>query len=304
MFARSFYKGIIVTTLLFVFVFQVNAEQAEQADQAEAARDLLLVDVSWLQQNLDEPNIVILDARSPAEFQQGHIAGAVNFPATYTYQSALKKRVVLQHDFEVMLGSLGINNDSHVIIYGSALYQNAARVFWALELYGHRQLSLLNGAFPAWQAAGLPVDTRTPQRSRVSYRAAIHPGKMATRLQTLLAIDNPRIALIDAREPVEYQGVKSRAIRFGHIPTALNIAKRNNLEVRQGMYYFKSEAALAELYADINNHVKTILYCQSGSESAISYLALRLLGKNVSLYDGAWQEWGNTPDLPITSSVP
>lgn len=301
MFVRSLNKGIFVTTLLFVFVFQVNAEQAGQAG---AAWDLLLVDVSWLQQNLHKPNIVILDARSPAEYQQGHIAGAVNFPATYTYQSALKKRVVLLQDFEVMLGSLGINNDSHVIIYGSALYLNAARVFWALELYGHKQLSVLNGAFPAWQAAGLPVDTSTPQRSRASYRAAIHPGKMATRLQTLLAIDNPRIALIDAREAVEYQGVKSRASRFGHIPTAINIAKSKNLEVRQGIYYYRSRPALAELYAGINNYVKTILYCQSGSESAISYLALRLLDKNVSLYDGAWGEWGNIPGLPITSSVP
>ena len=301
MLARELYKVIFVTTLLYVFVFQVNAELAGQTG---SDRDLLLVDVSWLQQHQYEPNIVILDARSPGEYQQGHIAGAVNFPATYTYQSALKKRVVLQQDFEVMLGSLGINNDSHVIIYGSALYLNAARVFWALELYGHRQLSVLNGAFPAWQAAGLPVDTRTPQRSRASYRAAIHPGKMATRLQTLLAIDNPRIAVIDAREPVEYQGVKSRSSRFGHIPTALNIAKSKNLEVRQGMYYFRSEPALAGLYADVNNHVKRIIYCQSGSEAAIGYLALRLLDRNVSLYDGAWDEWGNTPGLPITSPLP
>lgn len=298
---RSSHKGILLTTLLLAGLFQVNAEPS---GQAAVARELLLVDSSWLLEHLYEPNIVILDARSPEEYQQGHIVGAINLPAIRTYRGALKNRVILQQDIDVMLGSLGIKNDNHVIIYGSATYRNASRVFWTLDLFGHRQLSVLNGAFPGWQAAGLPVDTRQPQLTPVTYRAAMHPGKMATRLQILLAIENPRIGLIDAREAAEFQGAESRASRFGHIPTAINIGKRENLQVRQGVYYLKPLPLLEKLYADVNSHAGTILYCNSGSESAISYLALRLLGKNVSLYDGAWQEWGNDPGLPITSPAP
>ena len=31
----------------------------------------------------------------------------------------------------------------------------------------------------------------------------------------------------------------------------------------------------------------------------MTYLALRLLGHEVSNYDGSWQEWGNAGDTPV-----
>lgn len=291
----------MIFPVLHTIFFLLSPVHVSQAHEDSLAEQPLLVDSRWLAEHLDDPGIVIVDARLPAEYEKGHIAGAINLPSTYTYQSLLRKNVILQGDAEETLGSRGINNESVVIVYGDSSYLNAARVFWVLDLYGHTKLSLLNGAFRSWLSSGLPVDTELPVVTPSKYRAVIHPGKMATRLQTLLAIENPRIAMIDTREAVEFQGAESSASRFGHIPSTINIAKGENLEVRQGVYYFKPESALETLYAGVDDHKKIILYCNTGDEAAIAYLALKLLNKNVSVYDGAWREWGNDPGLPIVS---
>jgi len=118
----------------------------------------------------------------------------------------------------------------------------------------------------------------------------------------LLAIDNPSIAIVDTRNADEYQGLESRANRAGHIPGAINIPAALNVEMRQGVQYFKPLSKLQELYESVADYNRIILYCNNGCESSTSYLALRLLGKQVSIYDGGWVEWGNNPGLPVVIS--
>lgn len=294
-----FRKGIVSTIpVLYTIFFLLSPVHVSLANEDDTA---VLVDTRWLADHLDDPGIVIVDARLPMEYEKDHIVGAVNLPPTNTYRGKLKKRVLLQREVEELLGSLGINNESHVIVYGDSSYLNAARVFWILDVYGHAKLSLLNGAYSAWHKAGLPVDAGLAVVTPSEYRAVIHPGKMATRLQTMLAIENLRTVLIDTREVVEFQGTRSLASRFGHIPSAINIPNGRNLEVRQGISYFKPKPALEKLYAGVNDYVKIILYCNDCSGAAIAYLALSLLNKSVSVYDGGWREWGNDPGLPIDS---
>lgn len=297
-------RTIYIYPVLFLIAVLSSQAKAERFPQAVAVQAPFLVDSRWLAQHLHDPDIIIIDARSPADYQQSHIAGAINLPSIRTYQNAAKTRVLLMQDIEALLGGLGVENDSHVVVYGSAIYQDAARVFWALDLFGHTPLSLLDGAFPAWQAAGLPVDARSPPVTATTYQAAIHPGKMATRIHTLLAVGNPNVVIIDTRKEAEFQGVESRATRAGHIPSAIHIDKLENLEVRQGVNFLKDRPALEKIYARANDYHRIILYCNSGSESAIGYLVLRMLDKDVGLYDGAWQEWGNDPALPIVSAAP
>jgi thiosulfate/3-mercaptopyruvate sulfurtransferase len=43
-----------------------------------------------------------------------------------------------------------------------------------------------------------------------------------------------------------------------------------------------------------------ITYCNRGKQSALTYFVLRKLGYKVSVYDGAWLEWGNDDQLPIS----
>ena len=294
----QFRCGIILAA--FFAVLSTPAPAVTYPDRMDQrASRLQLVDISWVRDHLDDPDVVIIDARPPEEYVQGHIAGAVNLSSADTYHVNLTLRVASQSRIQQVLGRRGIHNDHHMIIYGCDNYRDASRVLWALALYGHPRLSLMNGGYAAWENANLPTDIDIPVRAPARYRAAVRAGYMATRLQMLLAIDNPNIAIVDTRTDIEYQGLATEADRPGHIPTALSFPADLNLELHQGVRYFKSPSVFEELYKDLADYDEVILYCNNGCESSTTFLALRLLGKQVSIYDGGWREWGNNPGLPV-----
>jgi len=266
----------------------------------------LIVEVDWLAAHLDDPGVVVIDARSPGEYIKDHIAGAVSLPSASTYQdnSATPYRVILQSALQELLGDLGIRRDAHVILYDGGEYLDAARVFWALQLYGHRNLSLLNGSYPAWRKSGLPVNNMLPAIEPTNYQATIQPDMITTRLQMLLALDDTHTGIVDSREAVEFEGRETRASRKGRIPTAKNIPKFSNLEDRQGLRYIKSRAALERLYRDLDDNRKIIAYCNIGRDAALTYIGLRMLGHNISIYDESWTGWADTNDLPVELAAP
>jgi thiosulfate/3-mercaptopyruvate sulfurtransferase len=288
--------GIIFSALFAVLSFSAFAHESTTD---EPAHKPLLVDTGWLQARMDTPGVVIVDTRLPGDYVRGHIAGAISLPTAETFRPGLGERVASQPRMEYLLGRRGIRRADHVILYGYNNYRDAARVLWVLALYGHTSVALLNGGYPAWKNAGLPTDSHIPLREPVNYHAVVRAGLLSTRFHVLLALEDPAIAIVDTRDAVEYQGFDSRSDRPGHIPTAFNISSDTNLEARQGIYYFKSRPALEELYKDLADHSAVILYCYSGCESSTTYLALRLLGKQVSIYDGGWREWGSNPRLPV-----
>ena len=289
-------RGVIFSVLFAVLSFSAFAHESTMG---EPARKPLLVDTGWLQERRHAPGVVIVDTRQPGDYVRGHIAGAISLPAAETFRSSLGERVTSQSRMEYLLGRRGIRRADHVILYGYDNYRDAARVLWVLALYGHTSVTLLNGGYPAWKNAGLPTDSHIPLREPVNYRAIVRNGLLSTRFHVLLALEDPAIAIVDTRDAVVYQGFDSQSDRPGHIPTAFNIPSEFNLEARQGIYYFKSRPALEQLYKDLADYSAVILYCNNGCESSTTYLALRLLGKQVSIYGGGWREWGSNPRLPV-----
>jgi len=263
----------------------------------------LLVDTDWLMAHRDAPGLVIIDARSNEDYMQGHIPGAISLPVADTFHARLERRVIGQAGLQAVMGARGINHKNRVIIYDNAVYMDAARILWALELYGHNNVSLMNGGYPAWTGAGLSTDRLVPVTVPVDYFAVIRPGRMATRLQMLLAIDDPGVVIVDTRVEDEYRGITSRARRSGHIPTAINLPSGMNLEVRQGLVFIKPVRELERLYKELDDYNKIILYCNGSRESSVTYLVLRMLGKDVSVYDGGWVEWGDDMVLPVVAPV-
>jgi len=167
---------------------------------------------------------------------------------------------------------------------------------------------LLDGGRVKWEADGRALSTRAAQYPQSNFTVAEANLGLRARLTNVLDVvegRNPGV-LVDIRSPKEYNGeifapedIQELSVRAGHIPGAVNVPWGRNVR-EDGT--FKSVEELRALYAElgIDGTQPIITYCRIGERAALTWFVLhKLLGYEVSLYDGSWTEYGNVVGLPI-----
>ncbi len=258
----------------------------------------LRIEANTLKQN--QKDYKILDTRDKATYEKGHIEGAINFPISLTY--AHKKRNGKLTDpftMQEIVQNRGLNENDAIVVYDNGSFFDAARLFWALEVYGFKNVKLLNAGFKQWKNKHYAITTKVPKTLKSDYITIIDNNRLATKFATQIATRNPNQIIIDARPDKAYEGKVSSAKRYGHIPKAINIPAKHNIDTLKQDSSLKDISELAKIYKDIDKNKKVILYCAIGKISATNYFALRELGYNVANYDASWREWGNDFQLPI-----
>ena len=260
-----------------------------------------LVDAEWLTSKDGKDSAVLLvDVRDSQLFETGHIPGAINVPAEWSFnQNGNKSRIAPLSQIRDVFSNAGIKNSDYVILYDDGMLKDAAHMYWVMETYGHRNVSVLNGGLSAWTNQGGKLTDKLIKRPTSHYIPSISPHHMSTKLTTRLAIENKNIIILDSRSQDEYNGVKSETPRAGHIPGAINIPGDSNLELTTNGVRLVSNNKLKSLYSTLDGANEVIAYCNRGKESALSYLVLRNMGISVSIYDGAWLEWSTDNNLPV-----
>jgi thiosulfate/3-mercaptopyruvate sulfurtransferase len=262
----------------------------------------LLVGAQWLEENLDLEDLVIIDfGRSRTDYDKGHIPGAVFLEraAVYGTVDGVDGMLPPPEKAVPLLEAAGISNDSKVVIYDAIGGLWASRLFWGLEFFGHKDVHILNGGYPAWEADGRPVSTETPSVKAGVFKHELQWDTVANTEYILSNIANEDVQVIDTRSVGEYEGTDVRADRGGHIPNAINLDWALNLDENR---VFLSLQELVELYdtADVSKDKTQVTHCQTGVRGAHTYFVLRYLGyEDVRLYDESWVVWGNRPDTPI-----
>jgi thiosulfate/3-mercaptopyruvate sulfurtransferase len=270
----------------------------------------VLVTTEWLSEHLNDENVVVTEVdENPDLYDEGHIPGALNLHWRDDLQDPVERDVVDKPTFERLLGSLGIGNDTEVVLYGDKNNWFAAYAYWYLKIYGHRDLRILDGGRQKWIDEGRDLSTEVPSPEPRSYTATDRDESIRTyRDDVRKALDDAAYALVDVRSPGEYAGdliappgyEQEGAQRAGHIPTAASIPWAS--AVRDDGT-FKAADDLRELYAakGITPDKEVFAYCRIGERSAHTWFVLReLLGyERVRNYDGSWTEWGNLVDVPI-----
>jgi len=260
----------------------------------------LRTSVDQLASLMKQNNVVLIDARPAAEYQQGHIPGARNLPYRSTFQDFSKNGLVLVSErAKLLFQSIGLKNSDLVVVYDGSNMVPASRVFWTLEMNGHQKVRLLDGGLQAWEANGGKLTQETPRIEISDYRTLVNRNAVKTWFDIDEALNGSKpYIILDARDGESYSGLKSEAYRSGHIPNARNIPVNLNL-TDDG--HLRSKEELRALYGNIPKDTQVIAYCSKGLASALEYFVLREQGVNVGNYESSWMEWGNKINLPIVN---
>lgn len=249
--------------------------------------------------------LVVLDARSMADYLKGHVPGAVRVD-----HDAWKGAVKDGRDAEgwsQRIGGLGIGPNTKVVIYDDASSKDAARIWWILRYWGVDSVALLNGGWRGWQTSKRPIEQQAVAPTPVKFTAQARVSTLTLKGQLLKDLKSPDSKdkapqIVDARSEGEFCGTDATksAKRSGSMPGAKHLEWNELLDPRTQR--FKPAAELRVLLADagIDLQRRTVAHCQSGGRSSVMAFGLELMGaKDVSNYYASWAEWGNADDTPI-----
>ncbi|MFW6089073.1 MAG: sulfurtransferase, partial [Gemmatimonadota bacterium] len=204
-----------------------------------------LVETDWLEANLDDPNLRILDccvdfgmseagtyefSAAHETFRSGHIPGAsfVDFPAEASDpESSLPFMLPPADAFGEAMRRHGVGAGTRVVIYDKLCNNWAARLWWTLRAYGFTDAAVLNGGLVKWQAEGRPLSTVEADPPSGDFESRFDRSGQTVfvdRDRVLAAIDDPETCLVDALDPEHYAGTNPVGVaRPGHIPSAGNV---------------------------------------------------------------------------------
>jgi thiosulfate/3-mercaptopyruvate sulfurtransferase len=262
---------------------------------------MLVIPAEELRPLLGKKNLLVVDCRPFSDYLEGHVPGAVNIDLMQFHWIDTSREGIRQFDrqMRILLSNTGVSKKI-VVFYDDISGMSAARGVWLLLYFSHSKVAMLDGGLEGWKAKGYETETKTNPFVHAKFSGRPDPKILAGYDLVRSAIRKGKTILLDARSKEEYDGTVVRAARAGHIPGALNVDWNDNVSG----HAFKGRQALAKMYSHIPKDAEVITYCQGGYRAANSFVVLKMLGyKNVRMYLGSWGEWGNRPDLPVTTGI-
>jgi thiosulfate/3-mercaptopyruvate sulfurtransferase len=275
-----------------------------------------LVSTEWLAAHLTDPGLKLVDATykmpgvtptAAESYASGHIAGGVFFDidAISDKTSSLPHMLPAPAQFAAQVGTLGIGNQTLVILYDSTGLIGAARAWWMFRVFGHDDVAILNGGLPAWLAQGLEVTTEVPPVTPARFEPHFRSQLVRSRDAMLGNLGTQIEQVLDARSGARFRGEAAEpwpGRRSGRIPGSFNLD--HSLLIDPAAKQWRSAAEVRDLVdrANIDTKRPIVTSCGSGITACVLAFALHLIGVDeVAVYDGSWAEWGLPGELPVAT---
>jgi len=273
-----------------------------------------LVDVDTLRRNIDHPDWLVIDVRhqlaDPAAgeiaYAEGHLPGAVFLHLDRDLSGPMNGtngRHPLPDPVRLgeLFSQLGISELTQVVVLDDAGGMIAGRLWWLLRWLGHSAVALLDGGFPAWQSARLPLSQEPVTLKYRRFSPRLSATMMVNVDQVLANLRHPAFLLLDARSPDRFRGENETLDPVGgHIPGARNRFLKDNLQTDGRM---KPAAELRADFTAILGDVppdQVVHSCGSGVSACLNMIAMEHAGLPGSrLYAGSWSEWCSDPTRPM-----
>lgn len=255
-----------------------------------------LVDGAWLADNLQRPDVRIVDCRfkladpefGRTAYREGHIPGAVFLDMKDDLsgpEGPGRHPLPTPDAFEASARRAGIGPDTLVVAYDQGMVGGGARLWWLLRHFGHRQVVVLDGGLGAWTG---PLEAGEQTVPAGGFSAEPQAGDTVDAEDLRSRLDSPGLRLLDAREAARFRGeTEPMDATAGHIPGAVNVPAAVALADRDA------------LLQHVNGHEELVAYCGSGVTACLVLLALDVAGhRGGKLYPGSWSDWSRQ-GLPV-----
>ncbi|WP_299247620.1 sulfurtransferase [uncultured Lacinutrix sp.] len=262
-----------------------------------------IVSVEWLNNHLQDKNVLVFDATISKVVGDISALSKAQIPGTQFFD--IKKKFSIANapfpntipsaeQFEENIQVLGVNSDSKVVIYDDNGIYSSARAWWLFKTFGFNNVAILDGGLPEWKAKDFTLEDKTTNNSRKkgNFKAIYNPDNVVffDSLETISKDDNYKI--IDARSSDRFNCIVAEpraGLRSGTIPTSTNLPFNMVLDDNK----LKQKTELQTVFKNLakeNQHL--VFTCGSGITASVLALAATVAGYNNSVYDGSWTEYG------------
>ena len=237
-------------------------------------------DVDSLRSEIRDKSVRVIDVRREADYKQDHIPTSVNLPLANLLSDDSPERVLK------LINTMGIDNETPVVVYDDTFGALASRVAWTLEYLGHSDVTLLETTYSNWKSLGLENDSQIPEIQSKDHSMNLQPNILATSDYLESAKEKDDVVLIDNRERLNFLEQ--------HIPGAINIPYRT-LGNKDKILRPKEDMKRLLENLGVTENSEIITYCGSvGTLSGLAYYALKSTGlPNAKLYVRSFKEWKN-----------
>jgi thiosulfate/3-mercaptopyruvate sulfurtransferase len=265
-----------------------------------------LVTADWLEENLGDPRVRVLDVRGRhpssalphakhAEYLSGHVPGAVFVDWEHDFidpSDPVPVQVAGAAAFADRAGQLGVSEADLVVTYDDYYGIFAARVAWAFRFYG-AQSRVLDGGWTSWAETGRPVSDEPAPPAHRTFVARPRP-KLRRTLAEVEQAQARGAALVDARPRHLFLGEQGVA-NTGHIPGSRCLPYQELVDGATGLWAppeaVKRLARAAGIDPDRPPR-ELIATCGSGVSATVALLSLERIGVYADgVYDGSFNEW-------------